>query len=128
MLFIKSTSAHLFEHMHLVGKNTNLSVIRTPHCYNTKLIILFFIRTSNFCMRLDAQNLNTHRRLRLFLYFLPSWISLNNTCENVDYQLNIFCIFVCCVRYRQKNSVELLTFKNLSSILREYALAKKSVL
>ena len=32
----------------------------------------FFIRTRNFCLRLDAQNVDIHPRLGLLLYFLPS--------------------------------------------------------
>ena len=94
--FYKKYSAHLFVRTHLVEKNKNLSVIRTPHYYNTKLIILFFIRTSNFCLRLDAQNTDTHTRLKLFLYFFSSLISLKNTCKCIDYQcvehLSYFCM------------------------------------
>ena len=85
-------------------KNTNLSVIRTPDCYNTKLIVLFFMRISNFCLRLDAQYVNTHRRLRLFLYFLPSWVSLKNTCKYVDYQCveHLSCFYMLCTLQTEK--------------------------
>ena len=70
--FIKNTSAYSYVRMHLVEKNKHLIVVQTLHYYNTKLIILFFIRSRNFYLRLGAQNVDTHTRLRLFLYLLPS--------------------------------------------------------
>lgn len=51
--------------------------------------ILFFKRSSNFCLRLDAQNFDIHTRLSLLLIcsynliFFPSFSE--NTCEGVVY-------------------------------------------
>ena len=52
--FYEKNSTHSFVDVHFVEKNTNVSVMRTLHYYNTKLMHPFLIRTTNFCLRLDV--------------------------------------------------------------------------
>ena len=64
--FYKGTSVYSFVRAHLLEKKILASCgLRTIIIRNS--YILFFQRSSNFCLRLDAQNFDIHSRLSLLL-------------------------------------------------------------
>ena len=64
--FYKGTSVYSFGRAHLLEKNFLASCgLRTIIIRNS--YILFFKKSSNFCLRLDAQHFEIHTRLSLLL-------------------------------------------------------------